>query len=124
MDKIKILICDDEYATRLVTKAYLEEFNIEVLEAASGEEAESIIEREMPDLLIIDYSMPDKTGLEVIRELETVPPVIVVLTAEGFSSDIEAELKKNAAGYLVKPLTQEVLIKTVEKALGRSLDGR
>lgn len=116
---MKILICDDEYATRLITKAYLEMHPVETIEASNGEEALALIEREEPDVMIIDYTMPGITGLDVIKKLSgRAVPVIVVATAEGFTEATEKELRKYAAEYLVKPVTEKKLIETIEKATG------
>lgn len=115
---MKILICDDEYASRLILKSYLDLYNIEVFEASSGEEALRIIEKNNPDLLIIDYHMSGMTGLDVIKKLTQQMPVKVVMTSEGFTKDIERELKIHASGYIVKPVTEEQLIKTIKDVTG------
>ncbi len=117
---MKILICDDEYATRLITKSYLEMYSIDTLEASNGSDAIAIIKEENPDLLIIDYSMPDITGLEVIKKIEGQIPSIVV-TSEGFTENTEKEIKELAASYMVKPVTEETLIGTIEKVTGKKL---
>lgn len=116
---MKILICDDEYATRLIIKAYLDMHSIETLEASNGEEALALIEEEEPDVLIVDYTMPGMTGLDVIKKLiERPEPVIVVATSEGFTETTEKELKKYASEYIVKPITEEKLIEAIERATG------
>lgn len=116
---MKILICDDEYATRLIIKAYLDMHSIETLEASNGEEALALIEEEEPDVLILDYTMPGMTGLDVIKKLiERPEPVIVVATSEGFTETTEKELKKYASEYIVKPITEEKLIEAIERATG------
>lgn len=117
---MKILICDDEYATRVITKSYLNMYSLETVEAANGKEALSVIEEEKPDLLIIDYSMPDMTGLEVIKELDGMIPVIVV-TSEGFTLEIEKELKRYSAGYLTKPITETELIGLIQEITGENI---
>ncbi|MFH1416629.1 MAG: response regulator [Elusimicrobiota bacterium] len=114
---MKILICDDEYATRLITKSFLDMHSYDTVEAANGFEAFEVIKREAPDLLIIDYSMPGKTGLEVIRELDGRLPSIV-LTSEGFTELTEKELKEQASAYIIKPVTEEKLIETVKRVMG------
>lgn len=119
---MKVLICDDEYATRLIMKAYLEIYSIEILEASNGEEALSIIDKENPDVLIIDYTMPEMTGLDVVKKLNRTPPVIVVVTSEGFMDETEQELRAHSSGYLVKPVTEEKLIEAIEKATGKKLN--
>ncbi|MFC2061111.1 response regulator [Elusimicrobiota bacterium] len=118
--KMKILVCDDEYATRLVLKAYLKTYPVLAIEASGGEEAIKKVAEENPDVLIIDYSMPGMTGLDVVRELDGRVPVIVI-TSEGFMEQTEEELKKYAAVYLVKPVTEAIIVAAVEKATGQKI---
>ncbi len=117
---MKILICDDEYTTRLITRAYLDNYQVEIIEASSGEEAIKVIKEEKPDVLIVDYNMPGMTGLDVIKNLNGSLPVIVA-TSEGFTETTEKELKKYASQYLVKPITEDHLIRMIEKTTGKKI---
>jgi CheY-like chemotaxis protein len=114
---MKVLICDDEFATRLITKSYLDMHDVETLEAPNGEIALEIIDEESPDLLIIDYSMPGMTGLEVLKEINKSLPSII-LTSEGFTMGEEKEIREFASEYLAKPITEETLVETIEKITG------
>lgn len=116
---MKILICDDEYAARLITRSYLASYGLDAEEASSGEEALAIIKEKSPDLLIIDYSMPGMTGLDVLKETAGISAII--LTSEGFNEKTENELKNYAACYLVKPVSEEQLIEAVEKVTGKDI---
>ena len=118
---MKVLICDDEYATRFLTKSYLDMYSVESIEAFGGKEAISLVEEEKPDVLIIDYSMPDMTGLEVLKELKGCVPAIV-LTSEGFTGETEKELKEFAGEYLIKPITPEILRAAIEKVTGKKIN--
>lgn len=117
---MKVLICDDEYATRFLTKSYLDMYSLESIEASGGREAISLVEQEKPDVLIIDYSMPDMTGLEVLKELKGRVPAII-LTSEGFTEETEKELKNFASEYLIKPISAEILSAALEKATGKKI---
>jgi len=117
---MKVLICDDEYATRFMTKSYLDMLGLETVEASNGKEALEIMQKEDIDLIIIDYSMPGMTGLEVLKEINGKIPSIS-LTSEGFTAETEEELKKYASDYLVKPVNQSVLVETIEKVTGKKI---
>ncbi|MFC2048903.1 response regulator [Elusimicrobiota bacterium] len=117
---MKIIICDDEYATRLLTKAYLDMYQLDIIEAINGKEALQLIESERPDLLIIDYSMPEMTGLEVIKAINKSIPSII-MTSEGFTEETEKELKDYVAGYLVKPVMPNTLAEAIEAATGEKI---
>ena len=111
---MKILICDDEYSSRVILRACLSDYNFEIQEASNGSEALEKILEFKPDLLIIDYSMPGMSGLEVLTQMQS-PALSIVLTSEGFTEDIKEELQKNANAYLVKPVLQDELIKTISE---------
>jgi CheY-like chemotaxis protein len=117
--KLKVLICDDEYPSRLITRSYLDIYPVDTIEASTASEALKLIEEEKPDLMIIDYNLPDKTGLDVIREIRgRVPIKVIVLTSEGFTEEIEDEIKEMSEGYLVKPLIEQRLVEVIEKVTG------
>ncbi|MBN2407040.1 MAG: response regulator [Elusimicrobia bacterium] len=115
---MKILICDDEYAARLVIKSCLAALPAKIFEASGGEEALEIVEKEHPDIMIIDYSMAGMTGLDIVRKVQGKLPVIV-LTSEGFPEKTERELRKLSSGYMLKPVREDELIKMIQKISGR-----
>ena len=89
MDKLKILVVDDESRMRKLVKDFLVRQEYEVLEAGDGEEALDIFyqEKELA-LIILDVMMPKLNGWEVCREIrETSQIPIIMLTAKGDESD-------------------------------------
>lgn len=115
---MRILIADDEAPARLRLRRMLAEAGAGevVAEAATGREALAAVEREQPDLVLLDIRMPDGDGLSVARALSRleVPPAVVFVTAH--SDRALAALEAGAAAYLVKP----VIAKRLREALERS----
>ena len=105
---------------RLLLKTFLEFYPVNVEEASNGMEALAKIEELEPDLLIIDYSMPHMTGLQVVQELDGRIPSIII-TSEGFTEETEKKLRESASLYLVKPVTEEVLVNAVESVTGKKI---
>ena len=89
MDKIRILVVDDESRMRKLVRDFLVREGYEVLEAGDGEEALDLFYREKDiALIILDVMMPKRNGFEVCREIrETSKVPIIMLTAKGEESD-------------------------------------
>ena len=123
MNKIRVLLIDDEILARDLLKSYLSNDNrIEVVgECNNGFEGILAIQELKPDLVFLDIQMPKITGFELL-ELLTDPPVIIFSTAyEEFA--IRA-FEANAVDYLLKPYPLERVQVAVEKALIRLQSGR
>ncbi len=122
MDKIKVLIIDDEQLARDLLKNYLaKDARIEVVgECSNGFEGVLAIQELKPDLVFLDIQMPKITGFELL-ELISEPPVIIFSTAyEEFA--IRA-FEANAVDYLLKPYPLERVQIAIEKALKRLQNG-
>jgi len=116
MDKIKVLIIDDEQLARDLLKNYLSrDPRLEIVgECSNGFEGVLSIQELKPDLVFLDIQMPKITGFEML-ELLTDPPVIIFSTAyEEFA--IRA-FEANAVDYLLKPYPFERVQVAIEKAL-------
>ncbi len=115
---MRILIADDEAPARMRLRRLIEEAGTgEVIgEAASGREALAAVEREQPDLVLLDIRMPEGDGLSVARALSgtSVPPAVVFVTAH--SDRALAALEAGAVAYLVKPVLGERLREALERA--------
>mgnify|MGYP001127595261 CR=1 FL=1 len=102
--EIKILVVDDEKAIRRFLRASLQSYGYQVYEAASAKEALDAYQSSQPDILILDLGLPDKDGLDVIKELRTSTPVpIIILSVRENESDKIAALDAGADDYLTKP---------------------
>jgi two-component system response regulator YesN len=98
----------------MLSRTHLQMLDIDSDEAASGAEALELLKNNDYGGVIVDYSMPGMTGLELTEKINGRIPVII-LTSEGFSLETEKELKNSAAGYIIKPLTEEKLKKSLAK---------
>jgi len=104
MHKPLILVVDDEPAIRKFVRANLEAREYEVLLAADGCEAIDVMEKEIPDLLILDISMPKMDGFEVckrVREWSQVP--IIILSARGTEMEKFKCMVTGRDDYSTKP---------------------
>lgn len=122
MNKIKVLIIDDEHLARELLKNYLSnDPRIEVVgECSNGFEGVLAIQDLKPDLVFLDIQMPKITGFEML-ELLTQPPVIVFSTA--YEEYAIRAFEANAVDYLLKPYPQERVQIAVDKALTRIMNG-
>jgi DNA-binding response OmpR family regulator len=116
-----ILVIDDKDDTREAIVAYLEYEGFHVEKALNGTQALEILKGPPPDLVLLDGSMPDIDGLDVLRTIRETPrlahlPVIMV-TARGEASDVVQGFHIGANDYLIKPVQLEVLVKRVETQL-------
>ena len=122
MDKVKVLLIDDEQLARELLRSYLSrDPRLEILgECSNGFEGVLAINELKPDLVFLDIQMPRITGFEML-ELLTDPPVIIFSTAyEEFA--IRA-FEANAVDYLLKPYPFERVLAAVDKAIQRIRSG-
>ena len=118
----QIFLVDDEVAIQRAMAPLLRSRGYAVTVLGTGREALEALERERPDLIILDLGLPDIDGVEVcrrIRELSDVP--IVVLSARGAERDKVAALDQGADDYVTKPFGPEELIARIRAALRRTL---
>ena len=120
--KHRVLIADDEKNMRWVLSQALEAEGYEVVEAADGKEALSLVAEQAPDILILDHKMPAPDGMEVLRRIRAKGhrfPVIM-LTAHGNVQTAVEAMKAGASEYLTKPFDLDELRISIEKALQMS----
>lgn len=122
MEKLKILVVDDEQRMRKLVKDFLTKKNFEVLEADDGEEAvEIFFENKDIALLILDVMMPKMDGWEVCREIRQYSEVpIIMLTAKGEEKDELLGFDLGVDEYISKPFSPKILVARVEAILRRS----
>lgn len=111
MDKVKILVVDDESRMRKLVRDFLTRQNYEVLEAADGEEALDIFYKDKAiALLILDVMMPKMNGWEVCREIRQTSKVpIIMLTAKSDESDELMGFDLGVDEYITKPFSPKFL---------------
>lgn len=122
MDRIKILVADDEARMRKLVKDFLNKEGYEVIEAADGNEA---LDRFYDDngisLFILDVMMPGPDGYEVCKEIRSQSDVpIIMLTAKGEERDELQGFNTGADEYISKPFSPKILVARVNALLRRS----
>jgi two-component system, response regulator PdtaR len=126
VERLRILIADDESIIRMDLREMLSEMGYEVVgEAADGYEAVSLARSLDPDLVFLDIKMPRMDGLEALKLMngEEVRPV-VVLTAFSERSVIEQAVELGAKAYLVKPFESANLLPAIHLAMAHSKELR
>lgn len=119
--KKRILTVDDELSILKFLRSNLEDRGYKVISATNGEEALDIIERELPDLIILDVMMPKMDGFEVCRRLREWSQIpIIMLSARGDESDKVQCLELGADDYIVKPFGSNELMARVSAVLRRT----
>jgi two-component system, LytTR family, response regulator len=119
--RLRVIIADDERPARSFLAALLRSFDDVVLvgEAESGPEAVDLIEREKPDLALLDLQMPELDGLGVVRALKNrFMPLVAFVTA--YDEYAMRAFEVNAVDYLLKPVERMRLRETLNRALDRS----
>lgn len=117
----KILVVEDVDFNRDLLVQLLED-DYEVIEAVNGQEGVEHAERERPDLILMDLSLPVMDGWEATRQLKandnfrSIP--VIALTAHAMKGDEEKALAAGCDDYLVKPLDEDELIAKIQKYLG------
>jgi len=116
-----ILVVDDSESIRLLVTATLENVGYNVIVAVDGVDALQYITGDHLDLIITDLNMPNKDGIELIKNLraqETYKFTPILLLTTESQADKKREAKEaGATGWIVKPFFQEKLITTIKKVL-------
>jgi two-component system, OmpR family, KDP operon response regulator KdpE len=116
-----ILIVDDEPNILATVAPLLRNNSYAVLSAMTGRAALDIVERDKPDLIVLDLGLPDLDGVEVCRQVrQTSGAPIIVLSARGAEGDKVAALDAGADDYVTKPFGAEELLARIRAALRRS----
>src|SRR5688500_18665679 len=115
----RILVIDDEPAIRDSLRMILEYEDYQFVGAASGQEGLAVVQRDRPDLVLLDIKMPGMDGMEVLRKLraldETLP--VVMISGHGTTSTAVDAIKSGAIDFLDKPLSSERVIVTLQNVL-------
>ena len=122
MERLKILVVDDESRMRKLVRDFLVREDYEVLEAGDGEEALDVFYKEKNiALIILDVMMPKLNGWEVCREIrETSKVPIIMLTAKSDESDELTGFELGVDEYITKPFSPKILVARVSAILRRS----
>ncbi len=121
MEKLKVLVVDDESRMRKLVKDFLSKKNFEVMEAENGEQAVDIFfENKEIVLIILDVMMPKMDGWQVCREIRQYSKVpIIMLTAKSDEKDELLGFELGVDEYISKPFSPKILVARVEAILRR-----
>lgn len=116
----RILVVDDDAATRKMINAALADGGFEVVEAATAAEAMAAVQRQEPQVMLLDLILPDGDGVEICRQVRTFSNVsIIMVTAKRDLTDRLAGLDAGADDYVTKPLAMGELVARIRSLLRR-----
>ncbi len=121
MNKIEILIIDDEPAIRKLLQIALESNDYKVSQAATGKEGEILAANHPPELILLDIGLPDINGHELLKEFRKwYNKSIIILSVENSEDDIVSALDNGATDYLTKPFRTAELLARIRSAIRRN----
>jgi two-component system chemotaxis response regulator CheY len=115
----KLLVVDDSALSRRITRRILEEAGHAVAEAAEGMTALERYALDRPDVVLLDVTMAEMDGFEVLRQLRTMDPTarVVMATADVQASSRALAEAGGAVGFVCKPLAADAVLRAVDAAL-------
>jgi two-component system, chemotaxis family, chemotaxis protein CheY len=108
----RVLVADDSSTMRKIILRSLQAVGVpEAVEAADGNQAVSLFQPGQFDMVLTDWNMPGKTGLEVVREIRSRDPnvPIIMVTTEAEKGRVMEAIQAGVSDYLVKPFTADTL---------------
>src|SRR5688572_11464520 len=121
MNKVEILVIDDEPQIRKLLEINLESNGYKVLQADTGKEGVTLAASHPPELILSDIGLPDKNGHEILKELRTwYNKAIIILSVQNSETDIVNALDNGATDYLTKPFRTAELLARIRSAIRRN----
>ncbi|MEW6442614.1 MAG: response regulator [bacterium] len=118
----KILVIEDEEDIQSYMMTFFEDNGFQALGATNGSQGFDLAKKELPDVITLDISMPEKSGIKTLRELQQDPKTsrIPVVIVTGVSEELEAYIEhrkqiRPPAGYVFKPIDTRELLETVNR---------
>jgi DNA-binding response OmpR family regulator len=122
----KVIVIDDEPFILMMIEDKLKKANIGVVTLRKSKDAMAVIKKEMPDLIILDWMMPELSGIELCRMLKEDPDMlhipIFMLTAKGQDADEQLGLRCGVTRYITKPFSPKILLEMVQEVIGNAGD--
>ncbi len=122
-----ILYVEDNAENRTLIRRVLEADGYRVVEASNAEKALAQIEKEHPNLILMDINMPDMDGYTLTAKIKSIPTYkdipIIAVTANVMRGDREKSLKAGCDGYIQKPIDIDILTRQLERYLLRDTHG-
>ena len=107
------LIVDDSKVVRMVARKILEGLNFRTSEAEDGEKALEACKEDMPNVVLLDWNMPVKSGIDFLRDLRAMvgidQPIVVFCTTENDVAHIQEAIQAGADEYIMKPFDSEII---------------
>ncbi|HVP00276.1 MAG TPA: response regulator [Bryobacteraceae bacterium] len=123
----KVLVVDDNRASRDLIRAILKSVRCDIIEAADGPKGLDLLRQERPDLVLMDIDMPGMDGLTVVKEIRKDAAFaglpVVAVTACAMDGDREKAMAAGFTEYLTKPVRAAILRQKVQQLLGAARGG-
>ena len=123
--KFTVLIVDDIPVNIILLKTMLARTNVGILTAVNGEEAIEIVRKSRPQLVLLDIQMPLMNGMEVLKEIKSVPEIkdtaVIMVSAYTTAQDIEESMALGASGFIKKPIIMDTLLSSVTTELDKNI---
>lgn len=107
------LIVDDSRVVRKVASRIIDKLGFSIAEAEDGSQALAYCEKQLPDLILLDWYMPVMSGIEFLPKLRALPggdkPVVVFCTTENDMAHIQQAIMAGANEYVMKPFDEEII---------------
>ncbi|RMG88028.1 MAG: response regulator [Chloroflexi bacterium] len=117
----RILVAEDERDIRELIAFTLTFAGHQIVQAANGEEAVELAQKEKPDLILMDVRMPRMTGYEACRAMKAIDTVkdipVVFLSAKGQDEEVQTGIESGAVAYILKPFAPDELTQRVAEIL-------
>lgn len=120
ISKLKVMLCDDSPLIRKKIAEILARVGItDIVNAEDGNEAVEKYKEHKPDLTFMDIVMPNKTGIEALREIRAEDPdaKIVMASTVGTQANLISAIKEGAFEFLQKPVKEEDVLKIINRML-------
>jgi two-component system cell cycle response regulator DivK len=118
----KVLIVDDNRASRDLIRAILKTVRCDIIEATHGQQALELMQQERPDLVLLDIDMPGLNGLTVVKRIREDTSLadlpVVAVTAFAMERDREKAMAAGFTAYVTKPVRAAILRQQVQQLLG------
>lgn len=117
----KVLLVDDVRLFLELEKTFFRRQGCEILTATTGTEALTLVQNELPDLVVLDLFLPELDGLGVLKWIrshdETKDTKVIIVSVSGKDEDIQSCQQAGCDAYLTKPITQKILLDTAAQIL-------